>query len=210
MKNKQGKVFSFVFFVPKESQSYGDAYTFLILLQSHLISRAKGNNLRLSCIIHDSDITEEGEIKPLHLHAVVSSSRTMRISTALNLLNVNRYYNGISVHGGELTLNCAISADTGHNEIALTRYLVHLDNPEKFQYNADLDLFESTDESYFDYCLKAENFEIYDVTQLINLIEESSTYVEFICKLPVSYYRQNTYMINSLWNNTKGKKQYGN
>ena len=196
MKNRQGKLFHFVLFAPnnKEMES---KYQYLFTFQDMIKANAQRENFRLSSMIHDNDITEEGELKPIHLHIVVRSQKVLRISTILYRLGL--IFENIKVKGNEIELSPLISAEIGKNVIGLTRYLFHLDNPDKAQYCV-FDFFSSTNEEFVNYCLTLKNYDIFNVEQLFDIAEKSKTYREFISQFPIDYFRSNTYMLNSVWN----------
>ena len=81
------------------------------------------------CICHDSDITEEGELKRKHYHLIIYFHNKFKIrkSTLLNRL--------VDFYQSEKEL---ITLENGNSLNALIRYLTHVDYPLKFQYSKDL------------------------------------------------------------------------
>lgn len=198
MKNRQGKLFHFVLFA-HSNKEMELKYKFLFEFQDMIKENAQKENFRLSSMIHDSDIDDNGELKPIHLHIVVRSQKVLRISTMLDRLGFPFEIFDIKVQGNEISLPPIISAEVGKNEVGLTRYLFHLDNPEKAQY-CTFDFFSSTNEEFVNYCLTLKNYDIFSVQQLFDIAEKSKTYREFISQFPIDYFRANTYMLNSVWN----------
>lgn len=198
MKNRQGKLFHFVLFAPNDKEMELK-YKFLFAFQDMIKANAQRENFRLSSMIHDNDIDYNGELKSIHLHIVVRSQKVLRISTMLYRLGFPFDEFDIKVQGNEIDLPPFISAEVGKNEVGLTRYLFHLDNPEKAQY-CPFDFFSSTNEEYVNYCLTLKNYDIFSVEQLFDIAEKSNTYREFISQFPIDYFRSNTYMLNSVWN----------
>lgn len=102
-----------------------------------IISRIKTlSNLKSYCIItHDKDILPSGEIKPPHFHAVLTFSNAKTIETISKTVGVeNQYVNKIKTTTKSARL-----------------YLVHRNNPEKYQYDpsevyADFDYINYVDD----------------------------------------------------------------
>lgn len=174
-------------------------YKFLFSYQDKIKSNAQRENFRLSSMIHDNDLTEEGELKPMHLHIVVRSQKVLRISTMLYRLGFPFEEFDINVQGNEIDLPPFISAEIGKNEVGLTRYLFHLDNPEKAQYCA-FDFFSTTNEDFANYCVYLKNSDIFSIEQIFSIVESSRNFKEFLCQFPIDYVRSNTYMLVSIWN----------
>lgn len=198
MKNRQGKLFHFVLFAPN-NKDMESKYKFLFSFQDKTKENAQRENFRLSSMIHDNDIDNNGELKPIHLHIVVSSQKVLRISTILYRLGFSFEEFDIKVQGNEIELPPLITAEIGKNEVGLTRYLFHLDNPDKAQY-LPFDFFSTTNNEFVSYCMYLKNYDIFSVEQLFDIAEKSKTYREFISQFPIDYFRSNTYMLNSVWN----------
>ena len=102
-----------------------------------IISRIKSlSNLKSYCIItHDKDILPSGETKPPHFHAVLTFSNAKTIETISKTVGVeNQYVNKIRTTTKSARL-----------------YLVHRNNPEKYQYDpsevyADFDYINYVDD----------------------------------------------------------------
>ena len=69
--------------------------------------------------LHDSDINANGEVKKAHRHILLMFSGVKAYEQVRELTDV---------------LNCP-SPQRCHNSKAMVRYMAHLDNPEKAQYN---------------------------------------------------------------------------
>lgn len=198
MKNRQGKLFHFILFAPNNKEM-DLKYKFLFAFQDKIKSNAQRENFRLSSMIHDNDIDDCGEFKPIHLHIVVRSQKVLRISTILYRLGFPFDEFDIKVQGNEIDLPPLISAEIGNNEVGLTRYLFHLDNPEKAQY-CTFDFFSTTNEDFVNYCVYLKNSDIFSVEQIFSIAESSNNFREFLCQFPVDYVRSNTYMLVCIWN----------
>ena len=87
-----------------------------------VINRIKSlANLRSWCIItHDKDVLPSGELKPPHFHCVLTFSNTKTFDSIAKALGVDvQYVNKIRTTTKSAQL-----------------YLVHRNNPEKYQYNS--------------------------------------------------------------------------
>lgn len=198
MKNRQGKLFHFVLFSPN-NKDMESKYKFLFAYQDLIKANAQRENFRLSSMIHDNDIDDNGEFKSIHLHIVVRSQKVLRISTMLYRLGFPFDEFEIKVQGNEIDLPPLITAEIGKNEVGLTRYLFHLDNPEKAQYCA-FDFFSTTNEDFANYCVYLKNFDIFSIDQIFSIAESSRNFKEFLSQFPIDYVRSNTYMLVSIWN----------
>lgn len=198
MKNRQGKLFHLVLFSPSNKEMELK-YKFLFAFQDMVKTNAQRENFRLSSIIHDNDFDDNGQLKPIHLHIVVRSQKVLRISTLLYRLGFSFEEFDIKVHGNDIELPAIISAEVGKNEVGLTRYLFHLDNPEKAQYLL-CDFFSTTNDDFVNYCVYLKNFDIFSIDQIFDIAESSKNFREFLSQFPVDYVRSNTYMLVSIWN----------
>lgn len=71
-------------------------------------------------VLHDMDTDENGELKKPHIHWMGSRKTPVTIKTIANAL-------GLAEHEVERTRQFK----------AMARYLIHADDPDKFQYDAD-------------------------------------------------------------------------
>lgn len=71
--------------------------------------------------VHDKDVNANGEVKKPHIHLLLMFSSVKSYEQVLSLCQ---------------ELNCPIPKQV-HNSKALIRYMAHLDNPDKAQYNPD-------------------------------------------------------------------------
>lgn len=77
--------------------------------------------------LHDSDINSEGTLKLRHMHIVFEAKKKTRISTLINSL--------ADVFG---VSTLAVSVDRLSSFEGATQYLIHKNNPDKFQYSSDI------------------------------------------------------------------------
>lgn len=90
-----------------------------------LIQKIKEYTSYYAYIEHDCDINNEtGEVKKSHYHCIIEFSSKRTIKGVYNLFN----YLPLETRFIQICLN----------ERGATRYLLHLDNPEKYQYSSDL------------------------------------------------------------------------
>ena len=71
--------------------------------------------------LHDKDVNADGEIKKPHWHILLSSDGPVTQTTVQKIIE---------------PLNCPNAQKVGSAK-GLVRYMVHLDNPEKYQYSLD-------------------------------------------------------------------------
>ena len=118
--NKRSSNFCIVLNIPNDR----DAIEFYDFFIDTL--KAYNSNFDFYSILHDSDIKDNGELKTLHYHIVISFKNGFRTrcATILNLFDDD-------------TRLC-ISIQLCVNLISSIRYLIHLDNETKFQYSRDL------------------------------------------------------------------------
>ena len=103
--------------------------------------------------IHDKDVNADGEIKKAHWHILLSSDGPITFNQVLKIIE---------------PLNCPIPKKVGSSK-GLVRYMVHLDNPEKFQYDInDIVGHNGADvASYFELTM----------TNKLNLMKDIVTYI---------------------------------
>lgn len=85
-----------------------------------VLSRLEDTFSDFAYIIHDKDVNEEGEIKKAHIHWCGKKSSPAPLSTISNAL-------GVEANSIKFCRNWKLSL----------RYLIHADNPEKFQYDVE-------------------------------------------------------------------------
>lgn len=99
-----------------------------------VLSRLEDTFSDFAYIVHDKDVNEEGEIKKAHIHWCGKKSSPAPLSTISNAL-------GVEANNIKFCRNWKLSL----------RYLIHADNPEKFQYDAE------NVTANFPYCAVVEN-----------------------------------------------------
>lgn len=144
------------------------------------------SNAIWSC--HDSDLNEDGKPLKEHIHVVLYFSNEVYKSRITNpfawYFDINRFVK--------------IAKDVKKR----TRYLLHLDDPDKYQY--PMDYLEGNVEAYIKYFDK-EKKEASDVTRILMLIKYHLPYslLEFVQMMAdeglYSTYRRNSSTFNSLY-----------
>lgn len=106
-----------------ENNKHNDIDTFIDNLKLEF------GDINYYAILHDCDITEEGELKRKHYHIIIDLKKTkIRQQTMLNKVS---YCYG-SDRGND-TVGCQPCELR-----SMIRYLVHIDYPKKYQYSKDL------------------------------------------------------------------------
>lgn len=80
-------------------------------------------------MLHDKDVDDDGKPKGKHLHFVI---RTLNAHT---FDAVRKWFNGVKDAESGQQVNVRVEQTKGSSERGAVRYLAHLDNPEKAQYN---------------------------------------------------------------------------
>ena len=109
MSEKQSRIFLGVLYPDSTSYVFDD-----------VLVRLRDTFAELAYITHDMDVDENGELKKAHVHWCGKKSSSAPISTIANSL-------GIEVNAIEFCKSWKYSL----------RYLIHADNPEKYQYTPD-------------------------------------------------------------------------
>lgn len=109
MNQKQGRVFQGVIY--PDSDTY-DCQSVLFLLPDVFVEYAY--------ILHDKDVDEQGELKKAHYHWLGTRSSPVALSTIAKQLGVPQN-----------------SVEFARSYRAFLRYMIHADDPSKFQYSPD-------------------------------------------------------------------------
>lgn len=144
---------------------------------------------------HDKDLKEDGTTKKKHYHAILMFSVKKSGSQISGMLkSVFGESNGSIIGVANITAeNCII-----HNIFAATRYLAHMDNPEKAQYNpgeirglngADvMSKLKITESETQDIILAMQNFvDDNDITEFCDLARAASSDREWYRVLTSKY-----------------------
>ena len=132
-KNKTGRIFTTALKHDKENKNWCDKERIMELLKEYR------GTYEIYAIVHNKDVFEEtGELKEEHTHFLIMTNTPRKIKTIANLLNVE-----------ENMINFAKSKK------ASMRYLLHLDNPEKYQYN-ELEIMTNSKTTYREQVEKGE------------------------------------------------------
>lgn len=113
-----------------------------------------------ACILHNKDVDENGAIKKPHFHFVIKTQSPCYISTLSNHIQLNE--NRI---------------EWCRNLTGAIRYLIHIDDPDKYQYSADEIEANFDFSKYFSMSLSAEE-QAKVLTEFI--LNSNPTYTELL------------------------------
>lgn len=139
----------------------------------------------LAIAFHDEDVNEYGDKKTPHYHVVVDFENKVRLITCFNwivkLVNLNE--NQVSIE------KCA---DVGSQ----TRYLVHMDDADKYQYMNDIVITNNVKqlELYF------SHFIVHDEQDLIDIIDRYPSKKRLFIVLGKKQYKEYRWIIHDLLN----------
>lgn len=134
-------------------------------------------NLMLPCFVsplHDSDVKDDGEIKKAHYHIIIRYSNPVSISHAVKDL---------------LTLDVNQPPEVVKSLRAYARYLCHLDQSDKAQYNID-DVRQINCSDYYDVCKLDSSLDVMAQMDAIeDLIDDNDIIsYRFLCRLIRKHY----------------------
>lgn len=150
-------------------------------------------------IVHDKDVEDDGMPKPIHIHLVGISAKRTRLSTMVNVISSRL----------AIAREC-VSVMPCLNFHHAIRYLTHMDNPEKFQYD-NKGVVSSADGFYEKYVIA--DIDSLTADDLIAVIQESDGDYVKICRA-IGLKAFNTYN-RSIWslingiNDNKRRNQNG-
>lgn len=109
---------------------------------------------------HDMDIDSEGNKEKTHLQLVLSFENARYLTAVANALGIQPYY-----------------LEVCDNYYGSLRYLIHLDNPEKYQYLDTLPF--GTLQADYNKAIRLEVTEESQALQIINFIYSKDSYLSF-------------------------------
>ena len=114
--------------------------------------------------IHDKDLDDDGNIKKSHYHLLLA------YSSATTLNNIRGWFNACGMPESDLHAVRVCASGVGYY-----RYLTHMDNPEKAQYDVnDIRVFNDSDEIFKKFS-KTSSEKIDDLVRLFQLVDELNT-----------------------------------
>lgn len=138
-------------------------------------------------ILHDKDVLEDGSTKTPHIHLVgVYNTNRQRLSTILN---------DLSVHVGVNDL--AISIDKMNDINGSIQYLLHRNNPQKYQYDVS-QITTSLELDELNLYLQRESNSI-STSGLLDIIRNAKSKIDVYESIGLENYRQYRQVINDLW-----------
>lgn len=134
-------------------------------------------------IRHYADLNENGELKHDHYHLIIKLPKRIRKSTLIRVL------------ASQLNINDnLITADILYNKRMSVRYLIHLDDPNKYQYS-ECQIFTNNDEALFNYL--HYDIENLDTDRLIDVVIKCNfNKIEIMRVLGLKIYNQYWRMID--------------
>ena len=136
-----------------------------------------------ACIYHDKDIDDDGNLKTPHFHVVLDMLNRMRVGTMIS-------YVSDLFHCNENQISCEKCNDIG----AQTRYLVHLDDCDKYPYS-ELDIVTSSPNAVKEFLLY---FQIRSDMDLLNLIDRYPSRKEIFKRIGAKQYKKYSFIIRDL------------
>lgn len=115
--------------------------------------------------LHDKDVDSDGEIKKAHWHILLSAEGPITYSAVSKIIE---------------PLNCPVHRKVGSSK-GLVRYMVHYDNPEKYQYSkSDIVGHNGADvDSYFEMTLTARLDVMKEIVKFI-YDNDCTNYADFL------------------------------
>lgn len=139
----------------------------------------------IACIKHDKDYDEETQqIKTLHYHLVISLYNKCNLSSILNLIVDLFHCNSNQVTVEKCT-----------NLISSTRYLIHLDDFDKFAYDRNDIVCDdySLLKTYLDYVVN-----IKDTKDLIAIVRQFPNLLDLIAHIGLDNYKKYRIVIHDI------------
>lgn len=160
-----------------------------------LESNTLSYNFSLAClhyygILHSNDKKDDGTLKREHYHFIlifdkpIGKKRVIQLISFLNDIDVVR----VSVRP---TL-CMIKE---------MRYLLHLDNPNKYMY--EINSIITDDLERYKYSINRKTY--FSEKTLLNMCENATSKSELLMNVGLDFYNRNYHFINDLWNSVRGK-----
>ena len=158
-----------------------------------LLAWCQNNTSLYAFILHDRDINEQGEPKTPHIHLTMEIPHAKRLSTILK-----------DVASFTLVNPLAVSIDKCSNLDASIQYLIHKNNPEKYQYSKDDIACNFADE--IDTYMESSNNVGFDIDLWIKVCSESDGLIDVIKGIGITYYNLYRNTIRDIYFSIKGKE----
>lgn len=143
--------------------------------------------LHYYAILHDNDIDKDGVLKRPHYHIVCVFENVISRSRLLKVLSF------VLEIPKEM-----ISARPTISLVKELRYLIHLDNEDKYQYSRDL-VFSDDKERYLSYIERKEYF---SERTLIRIARNCQSKLDFICYIGMDFYEKHHYFCDLVWSSS--------
>lgn len=173
-----------------------DAQTFPPDFYPSLVSWALENCNVYAYILHDLDITEDGVAKRPHVHMYCEFKSCKRVLTHLNSLATWLGYN----------TNQVSAQVASSNPAGFFQYLIHKNNPEKHQYEAN-EIISNLEAGEVAAYLDADAGNC-SVTFFFSVCQKSRSMTEVIQTLGLDTYLKYRYAIKEIWEDTRKYRFY--
>lgn len=177
--NQRTDCFTLVF-----NDSGADLFKSASYIKRVLCTDDKLSPVYVAVIKHDQDTNEHGDLVTVHYHCVLQVPSIMRLQTMLNLLvdlfkcNVNQ-----------------ITIDKCNSIVMQSRYLIHFDDVDKYQYDASSVATNNID--FFNRCLKYIKT-IVCIDDLISVVKAYPNLLELMSVLGFENYRKYRIVIRDI------------
>lgn len=144
-------------------------------------------------IIHDLDVTEDGEAKQTHIHLFVELKVCQRMYTTLNKLA-----DALDFENEQISIEKCTDAP------ALIQYLIHKNNPEKHQYRADQIKTSLSEEDLK--AILACDCEGLSLSRIVSICATSYNLVQVIEKIGLQRYQHWRNVVLDVWKDCHERK----
>lgn len=141
---------------------------------------------RYALIVHDSDIKDDGTLKTPHIHVVIEAQKRARLGTTLI-----RLADDFGVNENQVSVQ---SYDDFAFEV---QYLIHKNNPEKFQYDKTAIKSNLSDDD-INSLLDQEVAPKLTIQDLLSICSSSRSRIEIASKLGLGNYTMYRNTINDI------------
>lgn len=141
-------------------------------------------------ILHDLDITDEGEQKRHHIHIYFEGKTCRRL-----LANLNGLADALKYDPQQISIEKATSIE------GCVQYMLHKNNPEKYQYDKR-DIITSLKGDQLDAILSREGANV-SLSAFITAISLSNNKVQLIEHIGLDVYMDYRLVLLDLWNDLK-------
>lgn len=154
-------------------------------LMNKIISQKQYQIKFVAVAFHDLDVNEFGDKKTNHYHVVIEFMDRLRLISCFNWI-VDLF------HCNENQVQIEKCSDVGSQ----ARYLIHLDDADKYQYLPSIVVCNNADQLDFYY----KRFYVRDEEDLVNIVERNPSKKRLFLVLGEKQYKKYRYIIHDLLN----------